>query len=88
MKTSLSKFNMDPRDNATTPLPVTDEDVLAFQENEYFPHYDPKQLREGYYELFERLQGQQKTYYASGFNMFELVEYAIRAGQDVARTYF
>ncbi|KAL1856621.1 hypothetical protein Plec18170_003590 [Paecilomyces lecythidis] len=88
LKISLSKFNMDPRDNATTPLPVTDEDVLAFQENEYFPHYDPKQLREGYYELFERLQGQQKTYYASGFNMFELVEYAIRAGQDVARTYF
>lgn len=69
-------------------LQVSDGDVLAFQDNEYFPHYDSKQLREGYYELFEGLQGQSGTYYASGFNMFELVEYALRAGQDVARRFF
>ena len=88
LKTTLSQFNRDPRDPSSAAVPITDADVLAFQENEYFPHYDPKQLREGYYGLFERLQGQRKSYYASGFNTFELVEYAIRAGQDIARTYF
>lgn len=88
LKAALSQFNRDPRDPSSQAVPITDEDVLAFQENEYFPHYDSEQLREGYYELFDRLQGQRKTYYASGFNTFELVEYAIRAGQDIARTYF
>ncbi|KAJ5648906.1 uncharacterized protein N7484_002629 [Penicillium longicatenatum] len=88
LKSTLSVFNKDPRDAGGSAETVSDEDVLAFQENEYFPHFDPKQLREGYYELFEGLQGQQRTYYASGFNMFELVEYALRAGQDVAKRFF
>ncbi|CAG8900326.1 unnamed protein product [Penicillium egyptiacum] len=88
LKSTLSAFNKDPRDAGVSAGTVSDEDVLAFQENEYFPHYDTQQLREGYYELFEGLQGQRGTYYASGFNMFELVEYALRAGQDVARRFF
>lgn len=84
LKATLSSFNKDPRDASAAPQAVTDEDVLAFQDNEYFPHYDSQELRDGYYELFEGLQGQKNTYYASGFNMFELIEYALRAGQDVA----
>lgn len=88
LKNTLSAFNKDPRHDNVTAGAVSDDDILAFQDNEYFPHYDPQQLREGYYELFEALQGQQKTYYASGFNMFELVEYALRAGQDVAKRFF
>ncbi|KAI7780454.1 hypothetical protein LA080_016073 [Diaporthe eres] len=88
LKSTLSKLNRDPRDNASVAVPITDEDILAFQENEYFPHFDEHELAMGYYEKFERLQGQGKTYYASGFNMFELIEYAIRAGQDVVRTHF
>lgn len=88
LKSSLSKINMDPRDEASVAVPITDDDILAFQQNEYFPHFDEEALAMGYYERFEKLQGQSKTYYASGFNMFELVEYAIRAGQDVVRTHF
>lgn len=88
LKSTLSAFNKDPRDADVSAGTVSDEDVLAFQDNEYFPHYDSQQLREGYYELFEGLQGQKGTYYASGFNMFELVEYALRAGQDVAKRFF
>ncbi|KAI1077924.1 FAD/NAD-P-binding domain-containing protein [Whalleya microplaca] len=88
LKSTLSKFNKDPRDETSAAVRITDDDVLAFQENDYFPHFDEDELAMGYYEKFERLQGQRKTYYASGFNMFELVEYAIRAGQDVVRTYF
>ncbi|KAJ5470949.1 hypothetical protein N7530_008306 [Penicillium desertorum] len=88
LKRTLSAFNKDPRDVGVSAGAVSDEDVLAFQENEYFPHYDSQQLREGYYELFEGLQGQKGTYYASGFNMFELVEYALRAGQDITKRFF
>ena len=88
LKSTLSKFNKDPRNTTSMSVPITDADVLAFQENDYFPHFDEDELAMGYYEKFENLQGHRNTYYASGFNMFELVEYAIRAGQDIARTYF
>ena len=88
LKSTLSKFNKDPRNATSTAVPITDADVLAFQENDYFPHFDEDELAMGYYEKFEKLQGQRNTYYASGFNMFELVEYAIRAGKDIAKTYF
>jgi hypothetical protein len=88
LKKTLSKFNKDPRDTTSAAVPITDSDVLAFQENEYFPHFDSEQLAAGYYQRFNSLQGKNKTYFVSGFNMFELVEYAIRAGQDVVRTYF
>lgn len=88
LKTTLSKFNKDPRNESSETLPITDDDVLAFQENDYFPHFDERELAMGFYDKFENLQGKDKTYYASGFNKFELVEYAIRAGQDVVKTYF
>ncbi|KAL9623219.1 MAG: hypothetical protein Q9160_002534 [Pyrenula sp. 1 TL-2023] len=88
LKTTLSKFNRDPRDKESVNVPITDDDVLMFQENDYFPHFDEHKLAMGYYKKFDMLQGKGNTYYASGFNKFELVEYAIQAGQDVARTYF
>ena len=88
LKNTLSKFNKDPRNATSVAVPITDADVLAFQENDYFPHFDEEQLAMGFYKKFEGLQGKMNTYYASGFNQFELVEYAIRAGQDVVRTFF
>ncbi|KAJ7753032.1 FAD/NAD-P-binding domain-containing protein [Mycena olivaceomarginata] len=45
-------------------------------------------LEAGYYAKFNALQGEKNTYYASGLNGLETVEYAIRAGIDVAETYF
>jgi hypothetical protein len=88
LKNTLSKLNKDPRNATSVAVLITDADVLAFQENDYFPHFDEEQLAMGFYKKFEDLQGTRNTYYASGFNKFELVEYAIRAGQDVVRTYF
>ncbi|KAM7215995.1 FAD/NAD(P)-binding domain containing protein [Rhypophila decipiens] len=88
LKSTLSKFNKDPRDGGSLGKEIRDQDVLAFQENEYFAHYDERELREGFYARFEGLQGVNGTFYASGFNMFELIEYAIRAGKDVVREYF
>lgn len=68
--------------------PVTDRDVLGFQQNDYFPHFDSEQLRQGWYDKFNALQGKQKTFYASGLNGFETVEFALRAGLDIVDSYF
>ncbi|KAI8592188.1 FAD/NAD-P-binding domain-containing protein [Geranomyces variabilis] len=88
LKQALSKINKDPRDSNAKPKPVTDADVMAFKEHDYFPHYDNKaDLRTKYLE-FNRLQGKKNTYYVSGFNGFETVEFAIRAGKDIVQSYF
>lgn len=84
---SLSKINKDPRTNETS-IPVTPQDVRAFRQWDYFPRYDTQQLADDYYAKFNALQGTKQTYYASGFNDFENVEWALRAGQDIANSYF
>lgn len=84
----LSKFNKDPEDPNAKLVPITDADVKDFREWDYFPHFDRPQLEQGFYEKFNALQGHKNTYYASGLNGFETVEFAIRAGKDVVDTYF
>jgi len=88
LKEVLSKFNKDPEDPNAKPIPITDAQVKDFREWDYFPHFDRKQLDHGYYAKFNALQGHKGTYYASGLNGFETVEFAIRAGKDIADTYF
>lgn len=85
MKSTLSQVNKNLNPGARD---INGGDVLAFQKHDYFPHFDPEQLAAGFYDKFNALQGQQHTYYASGLNMFETVEFAIRAGYDVADSYF
>ena len=88
LKETLSKVNKDPRNATELPRPVTDDDVKEFKKWDYFAHYDPRELSAGFYGKFNALQGKQNTYYASGLNGFETVEFAIRAGKDVVDTYF
>jgi hypothetical protein len=88
LKTVLSKFNKDPEDPKAKPIPITDADVKDFRQWDYFPHFDRKQLDQGYYVKFNALQGHKNTYYVSGLNGFETVEFAVRAGIDVVETYF
>ena len=88
LKVVLSKFNRNPDDPKAKIQPITDADVRDFREWDYFPHFDRKQLEHGYYAKFNALQGHKNTYYASGLNGFETVEFAIRAGQDVVDSYF
>ena len=87
LKELLSKLNKDPRVPTAEPKPITDADVVAFREWDYFPHFDQDELENGFYARFNELQGYKNTYYASGLNGFETVEFAIRAGQDVVDTY-
>lgn len=84
----ISRLNKDPANTSAQPVPITDADVKDFREWDYFPHFDQAQLDQGYYDKFNALQGQQNTYYASGLNGFETVEFAIRAGKDVVDSYF
>lgn len=88
LKQTLSKFDKDPRDLTAVAKPITDKDILGFQRNDYFPHFDSVQLAAGWYDKFNKLQGQKNTYYASGLNGFETVEFALRAGLDIVDTYF
>jgi hypothetical protein len=83
----MSKLNRDPRDLKAKPRPITATDIRDFREWDYFPHVNGHELDNGFYESFNALQGYKDTYYASGLNGFELVEFAIRAGQDVVDTY-
>lgn len=88
LKQTLSKVNKDPRVFNAQPVPVTDSDVMDFRQWDYFPHFDTAQLNQGYYAKFNALQGQKNTYYASGLNGFETVEFAVRAGIDIVDSYF
>jgi hypothetical protein len=87
LKQTISKINKDPRDVDAKPTSITDDDIKDFQEWDYFPHYDRPQLDQGYYVKFDQLQGNRNTYYVSGLNGFETVEYSIRAGIDIVENY-
>ncbi|KAF1833593.1 FAD/NAD(P)-binding domain-containing protein [Decorospora gaudefroyi] len=86
---SLAKINLDPRNATTTfPQPFCPDDVKAFEKWDYFPHFESDALSEGAYNKLNLLQGQKKSYYASGLSGMEIVEWAIRGGYDVVDTYF
>jgi len=85
---TLSKYNKDPKDTAQKPTPVRDKDVIGFSAvTDYFPHVGPAELDGGWYARFNALMGTSHTYYASGLNSFETVEFALRAGQDIVESY-
>ncbi|KAF2131454.1 FAD/NAD(P)-binding domain-containing protein [Dothidotthia symphoricarpi CBS 119687] len=85
---SMSKINKDPRNATESPEPVTNEDVKAFMKWDYMPHFDSQPLREGAYNILNILQGNKNSYWASGLSGMEIVEWAIRGGQDVVDCYF
>ena len=71
------------------PSPNINRDaVKAIRQWDYFPHFGSTDLRGGVYAEYNALQGQQNTYFSSGLNGFELVEFAIRAGKDLVETFF
>ncbi|KAF2256040.1 FAD/NAD(P)-binding domain-containing protein [Trematosphaeria pertusa] len=85
---TLSEINKDPRNETAPPEPFTQENVKAFRKWDYFPHFDSEPLRNGSYTKLNALQGCNKSYWASGLNGMEIVEWAVRAGLDVVDSYF
>lgn len=85
---TLSKVNRDPDDVHDVSVPITAADVKGFLKVDYFPHYDSEALNAGWYEKFNDLQGKKNTYWVSGLNGFETVEFAVRAALDIAESFF
>lgn len=67
---------------------VTASDVKAIRKWDYFPHFSTSDLEDGVYTKYNALQGQSHTYYSSGLNGLETVEFAIRAGKDLVASFF
>lgn len=87
LQTTLSRINKDPRNVSAQAEPLCPADVRAFRKWDYFPHFDTDALRNDAYARLNNLQGCSKTYWASGLQGMETVEWAIRAGQDVVDSY-
>ena len=85
LKSSMSEINKDPRNATEAPETITDDDVKAFRKWDYMPHFNTGPLEDGVYAKLDKLQGSKKTYWASGLQGMETVEWAIRAGQDVVK---
>jgi hypothetical protein len=73
-------MDKNPEDPKAKIQPITEADVRDIREWDYFPHVDREQLEHGFYAKFDALHGHKNTYYASGLNGFETVEFAICAG--------
>ncbi|KAF2747293.1 FAD/NAD(P)-binding domain-containing protein, partial [Sporormia fimetaria CBS 119925] len=86
--TTMSKLNKDPRDMQAMAEPLCDADIRAFRKWDYFPHFGSQALKQDIYKRLDELQGCRKTYWASGLQGMETVEWAIRAGKDVVERLF
>ncbi|KAI0341060.1 FAD/NAD-P-binding domain-containing protein [Trametopsis cervina] len=67
---------------------VSEDDVKDLRQWDYFPHFATTDLQGGAYAEFNAVQGVKGTYYSSGLNGFETVEFAIRAGKDLVKSFF
>ena len=85
----LSKINRDLQKPDSKFSALDAADIRAFSGKiPYFPHVGPESLADGWYKKFNSLQGEDRTYFTSGLNSFELVEYTIRAARDLVKTHF
>jgi acyl carrier protein len=55
---------------------------------DFFPHVDLADVKEGYFDRLEALQGQCRTYYAGSLLSFELVECVIDHARDLVARHF
>ena len=88
LQTTLSKINKDPRNMTNQAVPLDSDDIRAFKKWDYFPHFGSEALRNGAYGYLNRVQGCNKSFFASGLSGMEIVEWAIRAGQEVVDAYY
>jgi hypothetical protein len=88
LQTTLSKINKDPRKVNAMSVQVTNSDIRAFRKWDYFPRFDGPDLKNDAYAKYNALQGQKNTFYASGLNGMETVEWAIKGAQEVVSSHF
>ncbi|CAI6245028.1 unnamed protein product [Periconia digitata] len=88
LNTTLSSLNKDPRNVTGLGHPLGTNSIREFRKWDYFPHFDAEPLKNGAYARFNRLQGCNKSFWASALSGMELVEWAVQAGQDIVDTYY
>lgn len=84
---TLSKLNKNPNNVSAESIRINEADVKGFRKNAYFPTVSSKDLASQWYLKLDQQQGQEKTFFASGLNGLETVEWALRAGFDVVEHY-
>jgi hypothetical protein len=64
------------------------ENCITYNEWDYFPHVTVDDLRHGFYDRLEALQGQFNTFYCGGVAAFELVETVVQYSRLIVERYF
>jgi hypothetical protein len=67
---------------------VLPADYITFDRWSYFPHVTVDDLRAGFYDRLEDLQGQSNTYYCGAVGAFELVETVAQYSRNLVDTHF
>ena len=62
--------------------------VIAQKEWAYFPHVSSADLRDGYYQTLESIQGNKNTYYCGSLFNFETVEHNAVYAEDLVQRFF
>lgn len=65
-----------------------DDDWHSYDAWLYFKHVSVEEIRSGYYDDWERLQGESRTFYVGGLFDFDFVEGITRYSRQVVETYF
>lgn len=64
------------------------ENYITYNEWSYFPHVSADDMRGGFYDRFEALQGQANTFYCGAVAAFELVETVVQYSRQMVESYF
>ncbi len=64
------------------------KEVLAIRRWVYFPHVSSEDMRDGFYERMEALQGQQLTYYSWSLMNFETVHHVTKYSKNLVERFF
>jgi hypothetical protein len=88
LNSTMSDLNRDPRNNTAHGEALAPSNIRAFRQWDYFPHFNTQPLKDGAYGKLLKLQGCRRSYWASGLQGMEIVEWAVRAGADVVDNYF
>ncbi len=64
------------------------EEIITQKQWRYFPRLNTQNLKDGYYQRLDKLQGQKGTYYIGAVMNFETVENTIDFAQKLVKKYF
>lgn len=62
--------------------------IHMFKQWKYFPHVSTYELKQGFYEKLELIQGENRTYYAGEIMNFSTVELTCRYSRDLINRFF